>query len=227
MKILIFDASTLISFAMNGMLEDLASLKKIFKGKFIITQEVKKEAIDKPLTIKRFELEALKIKNLLDNKILELPDSLNISDQEISNLTKQILTKANNLLMNKGKSIKILDLGETSCLALSKILKQKNIPNIIAVDERTTRIYGEKPENLEKLLENKLHMNLDLNEKIVLTVEKYQFIRSAELIYIAYKKGLIKLKGPKVLEALLYALKYKGCSISDQEIEEIINLNEK
>ena len=38
---IIFDASTLISFSMNGLLGELERLKGIFKGKFLITQEVK------------------------------------------------------------------------------------------------------------------------------------------------------------------------------------------
>ena len=41
-KIIIFDASTLITLAMNGMFEEIKGLKKIFKGNFIITKEVKK-----------------------------------------------------------------------------------------------------------------------------------------------------------------------------------------
>ena len=65
MKAIIFDASTLISFAMNGLLREIVGLKKIFKGKFIITKEVKSEVIDRPIKIKRFELEALKIQQLI------------------------------------------------------------------------------------------------------------------------------------------------------------------
>ena len=65
-KILIFDASPLISFAMNGLLPELKSLKETFEGKFIITKEVKYEIIDRPITIKRFELEALKLQELIN-----------------------------------------------------------------------------------------------------------------------------------------------------------------
>ena len=46
-KIIIFDASTLITLVMNGLTEELRSLKKIFNGKFIITNEVKYEIVDK------------------------------------------------------------------------------------------------------------------------------------------------------------------------------------
>ncbi|MEK6844901.1 MAG: hypothetical protein AABX44_01460, partial [Nanoarchaeota archaeon] len=61
MKVLIFDSGSLISLSMNGLLEELKKLKKIFNGEFIITKEVKKEVVDEPIKIKMYELEALKI----------------------------------------------------------------------------------------------------------------------------------------------------------------------
>ena len=41
---------------------------------------------------------------------------------------------------------------------------------------------------------------------------------------MAYKKGLIEIKDPKILEALLYAMKSKGCAVSYEEIEQIKRL---
>ena len=43
-------------------------------------------------------------------------------------------------------------------------------------------------------------------------------------MYIAYKKGLVRIKDKKILDAILYALKFKGCSISTDEIERIKKL---
>lgn len=221
MKVIIFDASTLISLAMNGLFDEIRKLKKIFKGKFIITEDVKHEVIEKPMTIKRFELEALNLKSLLDDKTLELPLSLGVKNKEVSSKTNEILSIANNFFMANGKSVKLIDLGETSCLALSRILDKKGIKNVIAVDERTTRMLGEKPENLEKLMKKKLHMNITPNKQNFNFFKGFRFIRSSELVYIIYKKGLIDLKDKKVLDALLWAVKFKGCSISGQEIKEI------
>ena len=82
-RAIIFDSGALISLAMNGLLPELKELKKIFKGKFIITNEVKKEIIDKPITIKRFELEALRLKELLDKKVIEMPVCVNVQEGEI------------------------------------------------------------------------------------------------------------------------------------------------
>ncbi|MCK5149486.1 hypothetical protein KAJ87_00995 [Candidatus Pacearchaeota archaeon] len=224
MKVIIFDASTLITFAMNGLLPEFKELKKIFNGKFIITKDVKREIIDRPITIKRFELEALKLKQLLDEKIIEMPSCLGINEDEISKKTKEILNLANNIFIGKGKNIELIQLGEASCLVLSRLLNEKKIENVIAVDERTTRMLGEKPENLERLLRKKLHTNITLKKENFYFFKGFKFIRSSELVYVAYKKGLVKLKNGPVLDALLWAVKFKGCAISGDEINEIKRL---
>lgn len=223
-KAIIFDASTLITFAMNGLLPELKELRKIFKGKFMITKDVKREIIDKPITIKRFELEALKLKQLLDEKILEMPFSLNVNENIVPKKTLEILKIANETFKSDKGEIKIIDSGEASCLALSRILNEKKIKNVIAVDERTTRMLGEKPENLERLLQKKLHAKITFKKENFEFFRGFKFIRSSELVYVAYKKGLVKLKNSLVLDALLWAVKFKGCAISGDEIKEIKNL---
>jgi len=224
-KILIFDASSLISFAMNGLLYELRELKKIFPGKFIIPKEVKQEIIDKPLTIKRFELEALNLNQLLKEKILELPTAIGIDEEKISRETNDLLNLANTSFLERDKKeVHLIDLGETACLVLSKILNKKNIPNVIVIDERTTRMLSKKPENLKKLLQKKLHIRIDIKKENLKHFKGLKMVRSCELIYIAYKKELVRIKDKKILDALLYALKYKGCAISTDEIETIKKL---
>ena len=80
MKALIFDSGPLINFALNGLLYTLKELKKAFNGVFLITEDVKYEVIDRPIKVLRFELEALRIKQLLDEGVLQLPSSVGISD---------------------------------------------------------------------------------------------------------------------------------------------------
>ncbi len=223
-KVIIFDASILITFAMNGLLPEFKELKKIFGGKFIITNAVKKEAVDHPMKIRRFELEALRIKSLLDEKVLELPQAIGVSQAEVSTLTNQLLDEANSIFLNRQKEIHILDVGEASCLALSRILDKKGIENIMAIDERTMRMLCEKPENLRSLLEKKLHTKIVLKKRQANSFARCRIVRSAELIYVAWKKGLVRLKNGQVLEALLYAVQFKGCSISHEEIEEMKRL---
>ena len=220
MKALIFDSSTLITLSMNSLLDILAELKKKFNGKFIVTEPVKYETVSHPMKIKRFELEALRINELLLSKVLEMPSSLGIKDDEIDYETKKILGIANAEFSSGGRNIHLIEEGEASCVALSKILSKKGIENIVAVDERTTRMLYEKPLNLHKLLGKKLHRRISINKDNLSFFSDVTFIRSSEIVYVAYKKGFIKLHN-SALDALLYATKFKGNSISQEEIEEI------
>ena len=220
-KAIIFDSGALISLSMAGLFDELIELKKIFKGKFLITKEIKGEIIDKPLNIKKFELEAIRLKELLDEGILEMPSSLKIDEKEITKRTYEILEIANKTFRGQNRDIHLIDLGETSGLALSEVLTKMGISNVLAVDERTTRMLCEKPENLRKLMEGKLHMGITAKTENYDYFKDFRFIRSTELMYVAYKKGIIKSKDPKLLDALLYALKFKGAAISDDEIAEI------
>jgi len=204
---------------MNGLTDLFVKLKNIFNGKFIMTSEVKYETIDRPLQIKKFELAALKIKKLLDDGIFE-PPSKECSQLEIKNETAKILNYANNSLTARGEFIHLIDRGEASCIAMDIMCRKAGIKSVIVIDERTTRMLGEKPENLRKLLESKLHTSVEMKHDFEF-MKDITFIRSSELVYIAWRKNLIELKGGDVLDALLYATKFKGNSISRQEIEEI------
>ena len=157
----------------------------------------------------------------MENKILILPESLGISKKEINAKTKEIQSRINNTFKAENKFINIVSEAESSCLALSLILTEKKIENIIAIDERTTRMLFEKPENLESLMSKKLHKRVYLANQDFRNIGKFRFIRSPELVYVAYKKGLTELKSKKALEALLYATKFKGSSVSYEEIKQI------
>ena len=114
MNAIIFDSGVLISFALGGLLDVLKKLKNIFPGKFLIPHEVVYEVIDRPMKIKRFELEALEIKNLLDEKVLELPESLEIKKEDISKGKEKLIEQANSLFSSEGKNIHLIDSGETA-----------------------------------------------------------------------------------------------------------------
>jgi len=220
-KGIIFDAGGLISLSMNGLLDELQKLKGIFNGDFLITEQVESEVIGKPIKIKYFEFEALRIQQLIEEKVLKRADSYGVSNSLIKSKTEEIMNIANGLFMSSNNKMNIMQLGEASCLALSKILSEKGIENVIVLDERTTRMLVEKPENLKELLERKLHTNIALVKKDFNYFKGFKIIRSAELMYVAWKKNLIDVKKGNVLGSLLYALKSKGCSISEEEISEI------
>jgi hypothetical protein len=206
---------------MNGVTDYIRQLKKAFQGKFLITQEVKYEIVDKPMKINRFRLEALKLKGLIDDGTLEFPPSVGIKEPELRKKAEQLLEIANSTFSGSRSPVKILDIGETSCLALSTSLTEKGIKNVLAIDERTTRLLVEKPENLIRIFENRMNIKITPKPKNYSYFKGIQVIRSTELVYVAYKKDLIKFKGKNALDALLYAMKSKGAAISNEEIEEI------
>ena len=224
MKVLIFDSGALINLSMNGLLDILEKLKASFQGKFVITEAVKYETCDRPIGIERFELGALRIQSLISKGTLELPSSLNIDKKELNKETFEIMNIANRSLQTTNQFIKIVREDEMSCLALSKILSKQGIETLIAIDERTTRILSEKPENLEKIMSEKLHIPVRPATKNFSAFSGFRYIRSSELVYVAFKKGLTDVQGPKALEALLYATKFKGSSISFEEINELKKL---
>lgn len=218
MKALIFDSGTLINLSMNGLLYILEDLRKSFDGKFLITSAVKYEVIDHPIKIQRFELEALLIKGLLDSNILELPSAFEIDENKIKEGAKQLMQKANHTIKIGENWVDIVSEAEISCLALSDELSRKGIDSLIGIDERTTRILCENSQNLGKLMSEKLHQKVIAITDDLKVFSKYKFIRSSEIVYVAYKKKIVNIKGDKVLEALLYATKYKGAAISLDEI---------
>lgn len=217
-KYLIFDSSSLINMTTNGLLEILTELKEDFKGEFLITNAVRYESIDHPLKISRFEWGALRIKQLLDTGVLELAEEF-VNKRELQKETQKVLSMANNTFFSQGKAIHIIDEGEAEAIALSIVLNRQEIENRVVIDERTARILCENPENLLKIFESKLHLPVKAERKNFNYFKEISVIRSTELIYIADKRGLLKIKDRKALEAVLYALKFGGCSITEKEIQ--------
>jgi len=217
MKILILDTGTIITLSMNSFLYLFESLRKTSDVRFVIPPKVKFEIVDRPIGVPRFELEALRVQDLINKKIIELPTALGISNQEIKQKTDELMKIANRSIQDRGKFINIVSEAEISCLGLSSILTEKGIENIIAIDERTTRLLSEKPENLAGLMSHKLHHPVHLAQKDFTAL--FRFIRSTEMVYAAHKLDLLKVKGPKALEAALFATKFKGSSVSFDELK--------
>jgi len=197
----------------------LPPLKKIFDGEFYISEVIEYELVERPQKVKKFMLEALMIKKLIDEGVIKVK-----ADNLIKKQTKVFLDIANNTFKANSEGIKIIHEGEASCLALYNFLPAEK--KAIVVDERTLRMLCENPGNLHKLLENKLHRKIHANEMNYNFFRRFNIIRSTELAYMAHKNGIIRLPAnpQKAIEAIFYALKYKGCSISHIEIKEAKNL---
>ena len=154
---LIFDAGPIINFAMNGALYILEDLHKEFKGNFLIKKEGKKEVIDMPLEIERFEWQAFQIKELFKKGVIKYADISLKQVDELKRVRDEFMGIANSTFKTKNKYVHLIDRGEAAALALSSILSD-NPP--LVVDERTTRMLCEGPKNLRKLLEKKLHTSV-------------------------------------------------------------------
>ena len=150
MKAIVFDSGTLITFTMTGMLDVLQRLRLLFPGRFFITHAVKEEVIMRPLNVHRFELDALRVQQLLEKGVLELPPVADTDTSELQSRAHALLEKANHAMQIRGSWVNLVSEAEMSCLALAALLERRGTQALIAIDERTTRLLCEKPRALEE-----------------------------------------------------------------------------
>jgi predicted nucleic acid-binding protein len=218
-KYLIFDSGSIINFTQNCLVSMFRDLDKVFQGDFLVTPEVIYETTVHPLRIKKFEWGAIRIQSLIDEEILKpFQDEEVCSYKDLKEKTQEVLNLVNNSLFSEGKPIHLIEGGEAECLALSLILSERKIPNAVVIDERTARMVCENPDQLHDLMESKLEAKLEFKKENLAVFQSIKVFRSTELVYMAFKKGLID-SDRKKLEAILYALKFGGCSVSENELE--------
>jgi len=228
MKSIGFDTGPIISLVTNNLLWIIEHLKRKYKGRFFITPAVKHELIDRPLMTKRFEFEAFQVSQLIRKGILEVIDNPNVKAMK-----NKLINWANNAFKARGRWLNIVSDAEIEVLAADAILDAE----ATVIDERTARMLLENPGRLTNLLEKKLHCRINSNKENIKNFQNQlkdvQIIRSTELVTIAYKMGLLDdylvkksklVKNPKkrLLDAALWAVKVRGCSVSKSEIDEIV-----
>ena len=228
MKSLVFDSSTIISLATNNLLWLIRPLRQKFKGTCYLSKTIKHELVDYPLTTKKFKFEAIVINDLIKEDYFEL-----YGNPLVSKESDKLIEISNEIFFARGKGINILQKAEVEGLIIAKNLNSE----AYVVDERSLRAVIESPENLKKLLQNKLHTNVTVNKNNLSEFQRrihgVKLIRSTELAVVAYDLKLLeryitakkkvdnKLKKP-LLEGVLWGLKLKGCAISHDEINEIL-----
>jgi hypothetical protein len=225
MKSLVFDTGPIISLAMNNLLWILKPMKERFSGEFYITPGVRKECIERPLTSKKFKFEALQVLKLLQEGIIKVCDNAQMAEQAL-----ELLELANSLFMVQGSHVKIVQYAEIESVVAAKLLGAE----AVVVDEFITRNLIEDPSSARERMERKLHMRVIADKDRVAKFRKLvdiKVIRSLELVTIAYELNLfsdyvLQLPNPKktLLEGLLWGIKLNGCSVSEQEIEEVIKI---
>ncbi|HIH15902.1 MAG TPA: hypothetical protein HA252_00670 [Candidatus Diapherotrites archaeon] len=218
---LVFDSSTIISISEKCLTRLLKGLGQEGAVSFVIPQSVYAETVERPLHIKRFELGALRIQQAVDEGWIEIIPG----NAAVKQLTGKILDSANTLFFAKGKPLTIIQKGEAETLALCKNLRA----HMVAIDERTTRMLIEDPWRLQNYVAYKHQQDIKLNEgrlkEFIKLLSDIRVVRSVELIALAYERGYFEEVLPRnrqALEAALFALKFGGCAVSSQEIEEFL-----
>ncbi|MFA4855543.1 MAG: hypothetical protein WC634_03085 [archaeon] len=214
MKI-VFDASTLISVSQTCLVKILAGLKRKMNADFIVPESVFLEAVQRPIEIRRFELNAIRIKKVIEeNGFRVLP----AGDQS---LVDEIEAIANSCFLAQGRPIRLLQRGEIEALAIAK----ETGADALAIDERTTRMLIENAEQLREIMQErrKIRIGIDTGKQRAFAAmfSGLAIVRSVELIALADEYGLLEdelPKGKQSLEAALFAAKYSGCAVSSREI---------
>lgn len=232
MRAMVFDSSTLISLSTNSLLWTLPLLKKKFNGEMFITESVKNEVINVPLKSKRFKLEAMQLLSLIADGTIKIYKS-----DELRLKSQRILDIMNATYIARDHYIKIVQKAEVESLILAAMLDCAFV-----VDERTIRLFVEDYKSLANIFSEKLHDEIKISEKnlglFMKEVHKVPIIRSVELMVIAYKQGImntylnpdetkiinIDLRRT-LLDGILWGLRLRGCSVSSNEINEILALN--
>ncbi|NTV24310.1 MAG: hypothetical protein HGA85_08150 [Nanoarchaeota archaeon] len=226
MRSIVFDSGPLISFATNNMLWLLPLMKERFQGEFIIPPAVKQEIVDRPLGSKKFKYEALQILAMLEQGIIK-----QTFNEDIKRRSERLLLMSNELFRAQDNFIRICHPAEMEALATAIEIGA----DTIVIDEFITKTLIERPEAVRERMEKKLHLGVtgdDLKVREFLKeVSMVKPIRSVDIAVVAYELGLYSKLKPAgadadrtLLEAILWGLKLNGCSITENEIGEILRL---
>jgi hypothetical protein len=227
-RTIVIDTGTIISMVTNNMLWTFRYLAKKYKGHFLIPESVYTELITYPMKTKKFKFEAIMINDLLMEGHIKT-----YKQTDYRAISQKLMKFANNMFIAKGNPVQLLHKAETDVLALTVFLKS----DALFVDERNLRLLVEDPEKLSHMMKNKLHTKITIDrnnlEEFKKMVKGVRVLRSTEVVTLAYEMGLLdryisvgktihKQFRKPLLEGALWALKLKGCSISKDEIDEIL-----
>lgn len=233
MKRLIFDSGPIITLTMNGLLWMLDPLREKFDGQFVITDKVKSELVDRPMHIKRFKFEALKVLRQISEKNLQI-----LIDERVDVKTELLLNLANKIYVAKGHPIKLIHPAEMQVVAAGVVLGA----DALVIDERSMRQIIEDPLQLKEHMQAKLHTHIKIDEKALAQfqeeVKGLKIIRSFELIVMAFELGILDRYVThdeahfvpnirmELLDAALWSAKLNGCAVTEREIKRTMVLED-
>ncbi len=178
------------------------------------------ELVTFPLRTKHHKFSAIRIRELLGKGVIR---TIGLS-REARKLTYEIDSLANRVFLYHRRPLRIIHRGEIEALALAKTTNR-----VLVVDERTTRELIEDPEairdRLERRVGGRISINKDYLDELVSLIGDILVIRSVELVAFAADQGYFSQyqSEKEALEAALYALKYAGCSVSEEEIKRFVS----
>jgi len=218
---IVVDSSSLITLSSSCLIKTLKNLSESKGLVFTIPESVYYESVKRPMNVKRFELNAVRIRDAVDEGYLKVQKATPNMREKIIKLSK--ITE--NLCFSEGKQIRLIDLGEAEALALLKETESR----ALMIDERTTRMLIEEPQNIRDFLEKRHRKKITLNQQALTEFREYtkgiRVMRSVELIALAYDndgfKGELR-RSKQALEAALYSAKFAGCAVSFEEIKEYL-----
>jgi len=222
---IVCDSSSLISLAQSCFLDVIPFLNQRMYGRFIYPKMVRIESIERPINAKYHALRALRLREYEELNLIKFLDI------DVDKETEEIMSMSNHIFETKNKAIHLVDAGEAAQIALARKL---NI-NTLIIDERTTRTLLEAPLKLKQHLERESRKPVDVNQRLFNSfldkVGRFNIIRSSELIILAYEYGYFDRYGKEkniALESALFTLKFSGCSLSYEEINDFMReLNAK
>lgn len=217
MTSIICDSSALISLAETCNISSLYFLRE-FNASFLITPAVKDEIIRRPMLTKQYEFSALRLKKLIDDRVVQI-----ITSPTLVQETRNILSICNSVYSVNGRTLKIIQEGEAQCLAIFESAKA----NALLIDEKTTRMLIEDPLRMRNIIQSEYTKPVLINENRLAEFKKrtkdIKVIRSAEIIAISAIKGFFRDfrdSEHEAFKASLYALRNAGCNLSQEEIHE-------
>ena len=214
-KKIVFDSSTLISLGSVCIYGEIVKMHK--EGfEFYIPKGVREEVIDIGNKIFKFKWNAERIDRLINSGV--------IIEKNIKNhkLYDDLELHTNQIFKTKHGNLEILQKGELEAMILAQEIK-----GILAVDELATRLLIENPKDLitliQKRYKTKIFLNNDSLKKYYNIVKNIKVVRSIDITAFGYKDKLFEnYKNQNILKALLYSLKYSGCSTTFEEINQYI-----
>ncbi|MFH0961790.1 MAG: hypothetical protein V1820_03845 [archaeon] len=227
LKELVCDSSSIIALAEVCLLELFSEFTK--SGvKFYIPIGVRKEVIDTPISTKSFRLEAVRISSLAERGDLSVIDKEEIAGKA-REIGGRVMALANGIFHAEGRPIHLIDYGEADAIGLALAIGC----GTILVDEKTTRLLIEAPLTLHESLEMRTGKKIGISKEnlseLSAALSSLSAIRSAELVAVGFTNGALKKvccneRGHDLLFGALIAVKENGCSISEAEIGEYVEL---